>query len=126
YLRESSSPVAAVHLQLAKCRINTNRHDLAIPHLHVAIESGLDSFTTYELLGSSYSKTGNYAMAIEAFNEVLRISPDRTEVALELVDLHLKTKDSKTALRLLEDLYGAQPDNIEIADRLARVLKKAE
>lgn len=65
-------------------------------------------------------KAGNYAAAIEAYDQVMRLEPDNPQAMADMSTLYLAHRDLDRALEMAERAVGAAPKDPDALNALAR------
>jgi tetratricopeptide (TPR) repeat protein len=128
---------ATIHFQIASQKLDSNRQGEALQHLQATVKYlQLVSFekrdmTMYlqvlELLASEYNSQGQNALALEAYQEILKCSPIEKHASLfcRMAHIHLVSQQLDLALEQLE-AAASSLDSAEPSIRLELLQTKGD
>lgn len=112
-ISKDPSQEEAYHL-LARQYLVIDKPWLSIRTINRLIKINPDSVSAYFFLGSLYaSKIKNLNLAYKAYENIIQINPDDTNILNLLIEIRLKQKRSRDAIKLLERVFEINPENPE-------------
>ncbi|MEM7468279.1 MAG: tetratricopeptide repeat protein [Pseudomonadota bacterium] len=99
--------------QLGAAQLAAGRLDNAFDELmdmDISIENQTDA-NFLALLGSAYSKQGQYTEGVESLQRAYELAPDSTPIAIQLALSYLRGGDSTKASDILEETLKREPNN---------------
>ena len=116
-------PSAERAIKLSGALIGLNRHEQARQPLLQWLDRHPDDIKVHQYLGSLYQTLGENALAIKAFETVLKANPENI-VALNNLAWLYALDDNPAALEAADKVYRLLPDNPGVQDTYGWVLVK--
>jgi tetratricopeptide (TPR) repeat protein len=89
---------APTHYRLGRLHLKREKFSQGLEHLKQAIELETENPVYLEALGAEYERLGDYLEAVNLFERVSVLEPDRLEIYVKLGDLYKKKEMLKEAL----------------------------
>ena len=89
---------ALTHYRLGRLHLKREKFSTGIEHLKQSIDLEKENPAYLEALGEEYERTGDYLEAVNYFERVSVLQPDRLEIYVKLGDLYKKKKMYREAL----------------------------
>lgn len=106
----------ANHLLIARAYSEVGRYDEAAAAYLESIRVQRESFFArfqYEELGGLYMKTKQYALAIKAFNDVIRLYPEDSSAYAYLGDIQRKLNEPEKAIKYYKKAIESAKNNLK-------------
>lgn len=100
----------AAHQELGFIFVREQKFQEAIKHLTRTIELGGANNHTYGLLGYSYLNQEAFISAEAAYKNAMLLDPDNKDWKLGIVQCLVATENFRPALRMIDELLAAHPD----------------
>ena len=89
---------ALTHYRLGRLHLKREKFATGIDHLKQSIDLEAENPAYMETLGAEYERSGDYLEAINYFERVSVLQPDRLEIYIKLGDMYKKKKMFREAL----------------------------
>lgn len=89
---------AITHHRLGRLHLKREKFATGIEHLKQAIALEAENLAYLETLGAEYERSGDYLEAVNYFERISVLEPDRLEIYVKLGDLYKKKKMFREAL----------------------------
>jgi tetratricopeptide (TPR) repeat protein len=124
YLRnlELFGPRGDVYAQLGSTLASKDNTAEAINNFHLALNAGFEKAWVYQWLGDSYSKQGNFPLAIKAYQDQLKQDADDYVTHNQLGLLLVYQGDNELARYHFNEALRLKPDYPQAAENTAALL----
>ena len=109
---------------LALLMSRKGQYDKAIEYCNKSLQSKPDN-RTYSLLGFVYQKLSKYNLAIQNYEQALRLKPDLYEVYFNLAGVYSEVGRLDDAIRTYKQLIEIKPEHPGASNNLGIILKEA-
>ncbi len=89
---------ALTHYRLGRLHLKREKFSTGIEHLKKSIDLEAENPSFLETLGEEYERSGDYLEAVNYFERVSVLEPDRLDIYIKLGDLYKKKKMFREAL----------------------------
>ncbi len=112
--------------ELGRLALGLGRHDIALSALIAAAEYPQADADTYTLLGAVNEERENYEAAIEAYQHVVALAPQRHDILVRLGNCCLRNGQASAAIAALSDAAQQDLDDLELQTTIANAFVQEE
>lgn len=109
---------------LARCAVRDQNYEQALGHLKSSEDMGDVSSELYNIKGVCYRKIGDLSMAVDCYEEALRLNPTDPKIYFNLALCNIETKDLNQAMQNLNSCLEISPTFSRAKDKLQEIKGK--